>query len=131
MTELKYENVWVKVDESNIASSEVETFSKSDIYYRKQFDIFYITGSLKITTIDFINEDDYDVNISIPELKNLNFDDCENTIMITKDDGTEVSRITVQIVVNNQGIKLESLFPFESSTDYSINFQFFIRIKDE
>ena len=130
MSQLKYENVWVKVDESNITSEEVETFTKSDIYYRKQFDIFYITGCLKITTIDF-SGDDYDVNISIPELENLNFDDCENTIMITKDDGTEVSRITVQIVVTNQGIKLESLFPFENSTDYSINFQFFIRIKDE
>ena len=130
MSQLKYENVWVKVDESNITSSEVETFTKSDIYYRKQFDIFYITGSLKITTINF-SGDDYDVNISIPELENLNFDDCENTIMITKDDGTEVSRITVQIVVTNEGIKLESLFPFENSKDYSINFQFFIRIKDE
>ena len=114
----KYECVWIPI--KSIDSTDISEFYKTDIYFRKSFDICFLTGEIDFVTRDSI---DNDIIINIPELSEK-FYKCENTVLITKNDET---RVSVQIQLEPGKITLEGLFPFEPSSKYELNFQFFMR----
>lgn len=114
----KYECVWIPIE--RIDSTDISELYKTDIYFRKSFDICFLTCELEFVTGDSV---DSDIVINIPELSEK-FYKCENTVLITKNDE---NRISVQIKLEPGKIILEGLFPFEPSSKYELNFQFFMR----
>ena len=114
----KYECVWIPIE--RIDSTDISELYKKDIYFRKSFDICFLTCELEFVTGDIV---DNDIVINIPELTEK-FYKCENTVLITKNDET---RVSVQIKLEPSKITLEGLFPFEPSSKYELNFQFFMR----
>lgn len=115
----KYECVWIPI--TNIHSDDVSKFLKSNIHFRKSFDICFLIGEIDFITTNSVN--DTDIILHIPELSQ-NFHKCENTVLVTKDDDT---RVTIQVLLEPGKIKLEGLFPFEPSTKYELHLQFFMR----
>lgn len=113
-----YECVWIPI--TSINSTEISEFSKTNIYFRKSMDICFLIGEIDFVTKDTV---DNDIVINIPQL-NQKFHKCENTVLITKNDDT---RISIQIKLEPGKITLEGLYPFEPSSKYELNFQFFMR----
>lgn len=114
----KYECVWLPI--KDIHSTEVSEFLKCDIHFRKSFDICFLIGKIDFITTEHV---DSDIVFEIPELVDK-FHKCENTVLIIKNDDT---RVSVQVSLQPGKIILEGLFPFEPSTKYELNLQFFMR----
>ena len=116
--EEKYECVWIPI--TNVDSTEISQFLKTEIYFRKSFDICFLIGELDFITTD---DPDSDIEINIHELSEK-FYKCENTVLVTKNND---ARVSIQINLEPGRLTLEGLYPFEPLTKYELNFQFFMR----
>ena len=114
---MKYENVWIKINEDNINSDNVNIIKK-DLHYMKSIRILFLTIEIDIIPLIDMNE----INIKIPDL-NYIFSNTEiNTFAIKNED----INVPVKIITSPKNIKIEGFF--NKDCNYEFNFQKFLKL---
>lgn len=112
------ENTWISINK--VFCSEVKSFVKCELHFRKHLDICFLIGELIFISSDMI---DNEILISMPDIS-TDFAPCENTILALKNDDT---RVMLHVSISKGLITIQG-FPFEPSCKYELNLQFFMRI---
>jgi hypothetical protein len=112
------ERQWSKI--SSVVNNDI-VIEKSDIFFMKDIGICYFIAELDFTTRDITKSN---IDIFLPDLDNIRFSPCENTILVTKNDDIDVN---VRIKLSPGKLSLIS-YPFTPNSKYEMNIQLIIRV---
>ena len=113
------EKKWLKIND--IHSSNINSVKLSDIYIMKNADIGFFIAEIYFTTKQ--DEEIFNIEFNIPELKNFNFSKSESVVYATKNnDSFSMVNITL-----TPGKLVLSSYPFSSDSLYEINVQLTLR----